>query len=291
MNWLDAFCFVSVARTQSFSITARELMITQQAVSRHIRKMEEEVGFPLFLRNYQNSVLTKAGEMILEYIARRDELRQEFMRSLHQQNTPEVLRIGWCQWIGCPTWFTAAVAGFRAANPGVTVLTYDLSADEVVEAISNNVLDVLLTSRYSYSYLPVAWSMTPITELPIYLIGAKNTQYDEKLLAYYPHIAAFAGETDEAGIRARVIRECAGMGIVPQRLEVYPEMGSVCLNVLIKGGLAMGIMIDPMREVEDFVMFPTNRTATAVLCRPYQQGNPLAERFEQFLLAEQEVLL
>lgn len=51
MNELSVLCFLSVTDTHSFSNTARELKITQQAVSRHIQTLEEELGFPLLIRD------------------------------------------------------------------------------------------------------------------------------------------------------------------------------------------------------------------------------------------------
>ena len=85
MNQLGILCFTSVARTQSFSATARELRISQQAVSKHIRTLEDELGFPLFLRSYQTVQLTKAGEQMLNYFDQRDRLLngiQEHFRSV-----------------------------------------------------------------------------------------------------------------------------------------------------------------------------------------------------------------
>ena len=61
MNKLDIFCFTSVARTKSFSLTAKELRISQQAVSKHIRAIEEETGYQLFFRDRTPVELTMAG--------------------------------------------------------------------------------------------------------------------------------------------------------------------------------------------------------------------------------------
>jgi DNA-binding transcriptional LysR family regulator len=54
-------CFVAVARTGSFSQAARELFRTQPAVSLQVRKLEEELGRPLFDRSRRSPVLTEAG--------------------------------------------------------------------------------------------------------------------------------------------------------------------------------------------------------------------------------------
>jgi DNA-binding transcriptional LysR family regulator len=58
-------CFLTVARTGSFSRAARELYRTQPAVSLQVRKLEEELGRPLFDRTRRSPVLTQAGQAFL----------------------------------------------------------------------------------------------------------------------------------------------------------------------------------------------------------------------------------
>jgi LysR family glycine cleavage system transcriptional activator len=54
--------FEAAARHMSFTRAARELNVTQSAVSRQIRQLEEHVGRPLFRRLKQRLVLTEPGE-------------------------------------------------------------------------------------------------------------------------------------------------------------------------------------------------------------------------------------
>ena len=54
-------CFLSLARTLSFSETASQLHLTQPAVSQQIRALEEYVGVPLLLRSKHGVALTPAG--------------------------------------------------------------------------------------------------------------------------------------------------------------------------------------------------------------------------------------
>jgi len=53
--------FEAAARTQSFTLAARELSLTQSAVSRQIRALEEMLGAPLFHREKQKVYLTLSG--------------------------------------------------------------------------------------------------------------------------------------------------------------------------------------------------------------------------------------
>lgn len=288
MNWLDIFCFTSVARTQSFSITARELMISQQAVSRHIRTLENELGVPLFLRNYQGIELTKAGTIMLRYFSERDEMMSDFLKSVRPAADHGLLRVAWSQWLGCPAWFRAAIETYTAAHPQVQVLVYDLSAPELRRAVNDGEIDVLLTTKYASSYLPVAWNVTEIAEEPVYILGSTHVDYKRDMLAFYPHLAASAGERDDAGVYLRVQNDYAKLGLQPRHIEVFPDMGSVCLNILVKGGVSFGVGTDTVRDNPDFVLMETERTATVVLCRPHQAAKDCAGAFCE-LLEQREV--
>ncbi len=57
--------FVEVAQLGSFSAAARHLRITQPAVSRRVRSLEQELGVPLLQRQGRTVVPTPAGEILL----------------------------------------------------------------------------------------------------------------------------------------------------------------------------------------------------------------------------------
>ena len=67
-------CFVTVARLGSFSRAAIELYRTQPAVSLQVRKLERELGQPLFDRARRAPVMTEAGRTL--YAAARDALER-----------------------------------------------------------------------------------------------------------------------------------------------------------------------------------------------------------------------
>lgn len=59
-------CFFSLAETLNFSETAKQLYISQQAVSKNISRLEEKIGFPLFYRSPHNVQITPWGKQYLE---------------------------------------------------------------------------------------------------------------------------------------------------------------------------------------------------------------------------------
>ncbi len=63
LNWLKAF--ESVARNKSFSLAARELNVTQSAISQHIKLLEHQLKATLFIRKSNQIILTdKAREYL-----------------------------------------------------------------------------------------------------------------------------------------------------------------------------------------------------------------------------------
>src|SRR5438093_964624 len=61
--------FRAVARKRSFSAAARELSLTQPAVSQQIRALELQLGERLIERGAGSFGLTRAGELLLEQLA------------------------------------------------------------------------------------------------------------------------------------------------------------------------------------------------------------------------------
>jgi DNA-binding transcriptional LysR family regulator len=73
---------LAVARERRFSRAAEKLHRTQSAVSQTIRKLEDELGEPLFDRSSREGVLTDAGHVLYEYAERLLNLRQDAQASL-----------------------------------------------------------------------------------------------------------------------------------------------------------------------------------------------------------------
>ena len=74
--------FVTVAREGRFSRAAEKLHRTQSAVSQSVRKLEEEIGEPLFDRSSRDGLLTDAGRVLQEYAERLLNLRADAREAL-----------------------------------------------------------------------------------------------------------------------------------------------------------------------------------------------------------------
>ena len=70
MTFLEIEAFLKIAQCGSFSAAAEKLYITQPALGRRIRALEEELGYSLFIRNkgVRHVELTRQGRAFLEQI-------------------------------------------------------------------------------------------------------------------------------------------------------------------------------------------------------------------------------
>jgi len=112
--------FEAAARTASFTAAARELALTQSAVSRQIRALEEQIGVVLFHRERQTVRLTPAGEAYARDI--RDALRRIAAASLNLRANPQggTLNLAILPTFGT-RWLAPRLPGFLAAHPEMRV--------------------------------------------------------------------------------------------------------------------------------------------------------------------------
>jgi len=132
--------FEAVARTGSVTAAARELDLTQSAVSRQIKALEEQLGVELFLRERQTVRLTLAGDSYAREI--REALRRISSASLNLRANPHggTLNLAILPTFGT-RWLAPRLGRFLSKNPGVTInlvtrlSSFDFRLDSIDAAI------------------------------------------------------------------------------------------------------------------------------------------------------------
>ncbi len=128
--------FEACARLQKFTSAAHELSLTQSAVSRQIRALEDIVGVELFVRERQAVRLTPAGEIYAEEI--RQSLRDIGNSTLRIKASPGtgILTLAILPTMGT-RWLAPLLPSFVQQNPGVTLNLvtrlepFNMDADDV----------------------------------------------------------------------------------------------------------------------------------------------------------------
>ena len=110
----------AAARTGSVTAAARELNLTQSAVSRQIKALEEQLEVELFHRERQTIRLTPGGEAYARDI--RDALKKIGTASLNLRANPlgGTLNLAILPTFGT-RWLAPRLPSFLAGNPGITL--------------------------------------------------------------------------------------------------------------------------------------------------------------------------
>ena len=137
--------FMRVAHAGSVSRAAQDLRIAQPALSRQIRKLEHELGTPLFLRHGRGMRLSPAGSRLLERAESIAQLVQQTREEIREDRSPARGRLV----LGVPP---AAgrlivphfVERFRAARPETTLHMREGVASSLQEWLLDKRIDLAL---------------------------------------------------------------------------------------------------------------------------------------------------
>jgi DNA-binding transcriptional LysR family regulator len=136
--------FLAVVESGSFTKAAIACLITQPTLSAGIKRLEEQMGVALFVRNNKRVFLTTAGS---RFLPRAKAILHEVNMAaaeIAQTEQADVLRLGVLQTL--PAALVAKLlAGFSAANPGVRFDLYDGSEQELLNRLDERGLDYALS--------------------------------------------------------------------------------------------------------------------------------------------------
>lgn len=149
--------FQAVANERSFSRAAEKLFRTQPAVSIAIRKLEDWVGQPLFVRGSGARVLTDAGTMLLEYAERMLNLREEIRKGLRELKGLERGQVSVGVNESSIHALLPALDKYRELHPGVHIRVHRVFSRDVPREVLNHHLDVGVIS-----YLPEERELTGV---------------------------------------------------------------------------------------------------------------------------------
>lgn len=230
MNDTEISCFLSVARTGSFTISARELSSTQQAVSRNIQSLENELGFPLLNRTTHAVTLTWAGERFrqwrIEHDAQLSALERQ-SRRMAGEGANE-LYVAWTDWTGCPESVEENLRDFSRNYPSVRLYPRQGTMEEVIQMLKDGNADIAVLPEYSTHRLRGVIILPPFATQQLYVISKDIDHLPDPIsvLSEKHLIASSLGEESTAEARRRVNMFCAEIGIAPKILDIVPNSRS-----------------------------------------------------------------
>ena len=140
--------FYTVANTGNISKAAKELYISQPAISKSIQKLEESVGCKLFSRSSRGVVLTYEGKLLYEHVSEAFETLTMGEEKLKRSIELGVghLKIGVSSTL-CKYLLLPYLKEFIRQNPHISISISCQSTNDTLKLLEDNKIDIGLIGK------------------------------------------------------------------------------------------------------------------------------------------------
>ncbi len=141
--------FLKISETRNFTRAAKELHISQSALTVQVQQLEESLGVQLFDRNKRGVTLTAAGRDVFGPLQRLFNDAQAIVDHAHELSSAST---GHVTIAALPTVSAQVlpelVQSFVAAHPGIRIQISDVVAERVREAVLKRQVDFGIGTRH-----------------------------------------------------------------------------------------------------------------------------------------------
>jgi DNA-binding transcriptional LysR family regulator len=228
--------FLAAAEHGSFSAAAETLLMAQPSLSEQIRRLEAELGVPLFMRVGRGLELTEAGRLLRPHAERTLAEAQEALESVREVREMTGGTVAFGTFGSAHHYLLGGlVQDFRARHPHVRVRAIGQNSAEVADAVRDGQLEAGLV------VLPIddrGLDVRPAIEDELLYISAAQERLEEPMtierLARAPLILYDArwAQVDPARRQLRERAQQAGVVLEPQ-IEV--EYVTAALELASRG--------------------------------------------------------
>ena len=253
--------FVMAAEEENISRAAARLNISQPAVSRQIKDLEEEFGVPLFVRASKGLKITAAGEAALPHA--RELLRRAGDLSMAMaafgESPKRALRVGFIP-TALPGFLASALREFNHGHDDVCTQICEMPPGEQEQALRDGEIDIALLGA-PCPQLAAEFCVEPILRTPMAIVLPDNhllalresarlaelagdtfvTLHEKNFPgrpAMFEELCRQAGFVAEVALKAEGLQEMlglvaggAGVGVLPRDVDQLPHPGVVFVTM------------------------------------------------------------
>jgi len=262
INYHHLRYFWAVAHGESLTATARELRLSQSALSVQIKRLEEEIGHRLFERRGRRLHLTEVGRIALDHADAIFATGDDLVATLAARRGAEAMPVRAGALATLSRNFQIAFLEPLLDRRDVRLRIVSGSLDDLLEALTEHRIDVALTNRPAPASDDHSWVSHRIDEQPVSLVGPLEYRGDRrslrKLLETEPIVVpahgttvrlGFDALTDRLGIAPRIVAEVDDMAMF--RLVARSGVGlSVVPPIVVRDELEQGRLVE-LRKVPE----------------------------------------
>ena len=239
MDYRHLKYFLEVAQQKSFSKAARNLHISQSAISRMIKSLEDEIGVTLFIRNAKTVELTAPGTIFLNSAKRCvfsfEHLKSDFENEFNlKQDTIE---------IGLPPItdahvFAKLLGEFKKTYPQIEIKLYEHGSKIVESSVQEGIIDVgIICTIPNKDFESFFLSNDEVcVVMPKDCPLAENKTVPMKLLADYPLVLY----RDDFNMHDDILNTCSKIGFAPK--VVFETSQRELMIQTVSSGLGVALL-------------------------------------------------
>ncbi|OOE32839.1 hypothetical protein BZG05_12815 [Salinivibrio kushneri] len=235
--------FVTVAECQHFTRAAEKLGIAQPPLSQQIKKLEQEVGVPLFERLSRGVALTPAGQVLyddaVKILAQLDHAVQRVKQVARGERNQ--LRLGFASSTVVSQAVLELVRRLQQSHPDIDFQPIELPMPALVETLRQQDVDLAFLRLPCYASEHVAH--TPLFSDPFKLVVpahhafAKQQSVTLSQLGHDP-IILFPRDIGP-GLHDALVDGLKGAGLTPSNASLAPQLHSATAMVSAGFGIAL----------------------------------------------------
>jgi DNA-binding transcriptional LysR family regulator len=132
---------LAAVESGSFAAAARRVGRSESAVSLQLKRLEEQIGEPVFVRAGKQMTLTGAGARLVEYARRLLDLNDEALAAMSDHSIDGTVTLGVPHDVA-ETWLPAVMAGFRRSHPSATLKVIEGRSAVLLSRLADHQLDL-----------------------------------------------------------------------------------------------------------------------------------------------------
>ncbi|MCD8343739.1 MAG: LysR family transcriptional regulator [Oscillospiraceae bacterium] len=270
INEMTIRCFLSLSETLSFTQTAKDLFLTQQAVSKQIATLESSLGFPLFVRTKHFVVLTDMGKVYKEFFTlgekRWHELRELCSSSYREKSS--TIKIGFVDSTDYKNMANVGITQLLAKFPSIDIQIIKASPMNLADKLEKGLVDIIVTYN-RYAYHAKTYKSAYIHDLTFCLVTSDNNPATRDAASWTDCARCpLMFDTSEFETRTECLKRAKHttgyLGLNPEEIIIVDDFAEGMRNVMAGKGVIICTDITYVPEGAGLRRFPTEKNDTLV---------------------------
>lgn len=296
LNELNVKYFLCLAETLNFTEVGKQMYISQQAVSKQIAGLEDDLGVQLLKRSRNNVELTEIGLKYYNFFRSAADQFKALQDEIQEREVGLVktIRIGYQNWIDFGPAPGQAMAAIRQNFPDTYLLGERHEPNKLLDLLERGELDMILIHKRFIPKMDGVHKL-PLITTPMQVVVSRHNRLNKPGADYHVFkrepmlLDAFEGESS-AAVTMRARKESRRYGFEPKEIIEVPNRDSIYTAAELDSGIFFGSCMAVLTQSSSLVRYDTDVMETLYCVWRDKDGSRYLERYAKQLQKEYQRL-